>query len=244
MAGSLVALAGGEWALAATAALFTCAGVAIFGVAEPAAKRNPGRVLRQAWTGLVYVLHNRTLSGLALTFFAYSVGWGGLVIAIPVLVLGRLHEGPATVGYLWGAVGAAGLVATLVVGRVRMQGRERVLMSVSIAAVAAAMVLLPFASSIAVVAVALVVIAVVTTPFDIAFLTLRQRRTDPSAFGRAFAVSVSLNMLGGPVGSAVAGPLIAWSLDGALWVAVVSTAVAALLPMLVIPARDEAVIAS
>ena len=117
-------------------------------------------------------------------------------------------------------------------------------MSVSIAAVAAAMVLLPFASSIAVVAVALVVIAVVTTPFDIAFLTLRQRRTDPSAFGRAFAVSVSLNMLGGPVGSAVAGPLIAWSLDGALWVAVVSTAVAALLPMLVIPARDEAVIAS
>ena len=77
------------------------------------------------------------------------------------------------------------------------------------------------------------------TPWDISFLTLRQRRTDPSKFGRAFAVSVSLNIIGTPIGSALAGPLIAWSLDYALWFAVVMTALAAVLSVVTIPAKDK-----
>jgi len=109
----------------------------------------------------------------------------------------------------------------------------------SILAMAVGMAALPLANSVAVVAAALIVVALVETPFDIAFLTLRQRRTDPGRFGRAFAVSVSLNIVGGPVGSAIAGPLIGWSLNGALWVAIACTAAAAIFPILVIPAGDE-----
>jgi predicted MFS family arabinose efflux permease len=198
-----------------------------------------GRVLTEAWSGLVYVLRNRTLVGLALTFFGFSVGWGCMVIAIPVLVLGRLHQGPAAVGYMWGLVGVAGLVAMLFAGRIRTRGRERWLMAVSIVAMAAVMAVVPLAGSVFVVGAALVAIALVETPFNISFLTLRQRRSDPARFGRVFAVSVSLNMLGGPVGSALAGPLIAWSLNGAVWIAAACTAAAALFPILVIPARDE-----
>jgi predicted MFS family arabinose efflux permease len=188
---------------------------------------------------LLYVLRSRTLVGLAVTFFAFSVGWGCLVIAVPVLVLGRLHQGPATVGYLWGLVAMAGLAAMLFIGRVRTEGRERQMMAGSILAMAAVMAVMPFAGSVAVVAAVLVGISLVEAPFDLAFLTLRQRRSDPTRFGRVFAISVSLNMLGGPVGSAIGGPLIAWSLDGALWIAVTCTAVSAIFPMLMIPARDE-----
>jgi predicted MFS family arabinose efflux permease len=209
------------------------------GVHDPGLRQRGGRVLTEAWSGLVYVLRNRTLAGLALTFFAYGVGWGSLVIAVPVLVLDRFHQGPAGVGYIWGAVGAAGFVATLIAGRLRTRGRERQLMVGSILAMAAAIAILPLASSVALVAVALIIVALVETPFDIAFLTLRQRRTDPARFGRVFAVSVSLNVVGSPIGSAIAGPLISWSLSGALWIAVACTAAAALFPILVIPARDE-----
>ena len=118
-------------------------------------------------------------------------------------------------------------------------GRERRLMAVSVLGMAVAMALLPFATSIVAVALALAVAGLVETPFDIAFLTLRQRRTDPAKFGRTFAVSMALNQLGGPIGSAVAGPLIAFSLTGALWVAVALVAAAAIFPILVIPERDE-----
>ena len=106
-------------------------------------------------------------------------------------------------------------------------------------AIAVAVSFLPQASSVFVVAAALVGVALVETPFDIAFLTLRQRRTDPARFGRVFAVSMSLNVVGGPFGSALAGPLIGWSLNGALWAAVGAMLIAAALPLLVIPARDE-----
>jgi len=239
LAGVLVGLAGGEWALAATATLFLFAGLAMVGIRDPSVKQRGAGVVAEARSALVYVFRNRTLVGLALTFFAFSVGWGCLVIAVPVLVLGRLHQGPAAVGYVWGAVGAAGLVSTLITGRLKTQGRERWLMAGSIVAVALAMSVMPFASSVLVVAAALVAVAIVETPFDIAFLTLRQRRTDPARFGRVFAVSMSLNVVGTPVGSALAGPLIAWSLNGALWVAVAATLIGAIFPILVIPARDE-----
>jgi len=239
LAGVLVGLAGGEWALAATATLFLFAGLAMVGIRDPSVKQRGAGVVAEARSALVYVFRNRTLVGLALTFFAFSVGWGCLVIAVPVLVLGRLHQGPAAVGYVWGAVGVAGLVSTLITGRLKTQGRERWLMAGSIVAVALAMSVMPFASSVLVVAAALVAVAIVETPFDIAFLTLRQRRTDPARFGRVFAVSMSLNVVGTPVGSALAGPLIAWSLNGALWVAVAATLIGAIFPILVIPARDE-----
>lgn len=240
LAGVLVGLVGGESALGASALLFGLAAVAMLTVRDRAFQPQGGAVLTEAWAGLLYVLRNRTLVGLALMFFVFSVGWGCVVIAVPVMVLGPLHQGPAAVGYMWGLVGVAGLVALLFVGRIRTENRERQLMAGSILAMAAVMAVIPSATSVAVVAIALIGIALVETPFDLAFLTLRQRRSDPVRFGRVFAISVSLNMIGGPVGSAIAGPLIAWSLTGALWIAVGCTALAALFPILVIPARDEA----
>jgi nitrate/nitrite transporter NarK len=75
LAGLLVGLAGGEAALAASASLFGLAGIAMLTVRDRAFQPQGGAVLAEAWSGLVYVLRNRTLVGLALTFFAFSVGW-------------------------------------------------------------------------------------------------------------------------------------------------------------------------
>ena len=237
LAGVIVGLAGGEAALGVSALLFAVAGVAMFTVRDGAFQPHGGPVLAEAWSGLLYVLRNRTLVGLAATFFAFSVGWGTLVLAVPVLILGPLHQGPAAVGYVWGLVGVAGLASMLFVGRIRTDGRERQLMAGAILAMAAIMAVMPFAGSVVVVAVVLIGIALVETPFDLAFLTLRQRRSDPTRFGRVFAISVSLNMIGGPVGAAIAGPLIAWNITVALWFAVAVTAVSAFFPLVMIPKR-------
>ena len=47
-------------------------------------------------------------------------------------------------------------------------------------------------------------------PIDVGVLTLRQRRTEPAWFGRGMAVSISLNLSGAPIGSALGGMLLAW----------------------------------
>jgi hypothetical protein len=57
-------------------------------------------------------------------------------------------------------------------------------------------------------------------------------------------VSMSLNSVGNPIGSAVAGPLIAWSLDAALWTAVAVALLSAVFPILVIPGEGRPVRAS
>ena len=104
---------------------------------------------------------------------------------------------------------------------------------------AAAIAVLPFASALPVVAAVLIVFGIANAPLDIALFTVRQRRTNPAWFGRAFAVSMSVNFVGAPIGSAFAGPLIEWSLNAALWAAVVIALVAAVFPLLLVPSPDD-----
>jgi MFS family permease len=242
LAGTLVGWIGGEWALAAAGVLFVGAALVMIGLPDPpAATETHGNVLRNAWLGLKFVVQNPTLRGMAFTLSLLNLGWGILDIAVPVILLGRLHQGPAVVGYLWGALGAAGLVSALLAGRVPTQGRERQIMLGGILLTAAAMASIPFATNVAAIAIALIVMGGANGPFDISFFTLRQRRTPPAWFGRAFAVSMSLNFVGTPIGSALAGTLIGRSVDVAMWTAVAVVLVAGIFPMLTIPARDDAV---
>ena len=241
LAGTMVGLIGGEWALAAAGVLFLGAALVMLGLPDPAeATESHGNVLLNAWLGLKYVVRNPTLRGLAFTLSFLNFGWGVLDIAVPVLVLGRLQQGPATVGYLWGVLGAAGLISALLAGRVPTLGRERQIMLAGILLSAVAMATLPFATSVVAVGIALFVMGLANGPFDISFFTLRQRRTPPAWFGRAFAVSMSVNFVGNPIGSALAGTLLERSVDVALWTAVAVTLVAGIFPMLTIPATDDA----
>ena len=66
-------------------------------------------------------------------------------------------------------------------------------------------------------------------PMDVALFTVRQRRTDPAWTGRAFAVSMSLNFAGYPVGSLIAGALGVEHVPAALAIAVVATLLGALM---------------
>jgi len=108
LAGVLVGLFGGEWALAVSGGVFVGAAAVMLRLPDPpSAAAQVGSVLQNAWLGLVYTLRNPTLRGLALTLSTFNIGGGLLVIAVPVLILDRLHAGPATVGLVWGGMGGA-----------------------------------------------------------------------------------------------------------------------------------------
>lgn len=240
LAGTLVAVLGGEWALVVAGAVFVLAAAVMLRLPEPrTSARQIGSVLHNAWLGLLYTVRNPTLRGLALTLSIYNLGNGILIIAVPVLVLGRFHSTPATVGLLWGIMGGAGLTSALIAGRFKTDGKERQMIIGAILTGAVAIALLPLAGSLVIVLIAVLLMGFATGPFDIGLFTLRQRRTDPAWFGRAFAVSMSLNSAGNPIGSALAGPLIASSISLALWIAVGFSLLAVVFPMLAIPAHEE-----
>src|SRR5207245_6339564 len=119
-------------------------------------------------------------------------------------------------------------------GRINTEGRERQLMAGSMLGQGAAMALVLFAPYVPTVAAAMLAMGMATGPFDVTMFTLRQRRTDPAWFGRAFAVSMALNFAGFPIGSGIGGIVLAASLQGALALAVVATAAATGMPFVAI----------
>jgi hypothetical protein len=81
-------------------------------------------------------------------------------------------------------------------------------------------------------------LGIATGPFDIVLFSLRQRRTDPAWLGRAFAVSMALNFVGFPVGSAIAGAGVSFSIELVLLAAVACGALAAAFAFVGIPSED------
>ena len=86
-----------------------------------------------------------------------------------------------------------------------------------------------------VIAVAMLVLGLATGPFDVVLFTLRQRRTDPAWLGRAFAVSMSLNFIGFPVGTALGGALAATSIEATFIGASVLSILGAVITFMTVP---------
>ena len=242
LAGVIVALVGPTWALLVPAAVSYAAALLILGMRMPALAGAPrgASILRDAAAGLLYVVRNRTLRGLAVTVSVLNLAGGGLTVAMPVLVLTRLHGTSVQVGELFAVMGAAGIVSGLISGRFDSEGRERAMLAGSALATAVSMVLMAVAGSLPVAALGMAVFGVANGPLDIALFSLRQRATDPAWFGRAFAVSMSLNFVGYPIGSAIIGPVVARSVGGAFAMATGFCLVATLIALLMLPARRRA----
>ena len=245
LAGALTAWSGPRLALIATAAVFLLTAVLIMPLPEPVVAGTARSVLADAWAGLTYVvMHNAALRGIALTTSLLNLGFGILLVAIPVLVLQQLHGNPALVGGLWASYGLASVLSAVVAGRISSEGRERVVMIVCDVVGGMAMVLLALAGNIWLAAMALVIAGLANGPFDVAMFSMRQRRTDPAWYGRAFAVSMGLNWAGQPVGSALSGPLIHIGLSVAFLIAAGVSMLAAGLVWWVIPAESAGTIAT
>lgn len=240
-AGLLVQLVGGELALLAIAATFVVAALVLIGIPDPRpAVASTGRLWLDAWQGLVYTWRHPTLRALGFSISALNFAWGVNAIVIPLLVLGRLHAGPAVVGAVFAVQGAGGVASAIVTGRFDSRGRERAMLAVPM--VASGLLLLLLMPDLGLVPLLLVmaVEGLLGGPMDVALFTIRQRRTDPAWLGRALAVSMAFNSLGGPIGSAVAGSLAAASLEAAILASATAAVAAGVLARLLVPAVGPA----
>jgi predicted MFS family arabinose efflux permease len=87
-------------------------------------------------------------------------------------------------------------------------------------------------------ALVMTIVGALNGPIDIALFTLRQRRTDPSWMGRAFAVSMSFNYVGTPVGAALAGILATRSLEVTIAFAALASLISGGLAAVMIPQSE------
>ncbi len=239
LAGALVALWGGPVALIAVAGVFVAAAVVAVGIPDPQTDGvSTGRLLVDAWQGLRYTWRNPTLRALGFSISAMNLAGGVVTIVVPLIVLDHLHQGPAVAGAVFAASGVGGGLAALAFGRINSAGRERAMLVVPMLGTAGAMALL-LGGQLGLLVAAMTIQGLLNGPMDIGLFTLRQRRTDPAWMGRAFAVSMSFNFAGFPVGSAIAGWIASRSIEGAVLFAAAACLLAAVIAWRWIPRTDE-----
>jgi MFS family permease len=221
LAGALTGLAGATTAFFSIAALYGVAGISLL----PALRRRAQTpetwrhgLLADAAAGVAYVLRHPSLRPLALGYATFNMGWGILLVAVPVFVLRSTGGGAhadVVVGLLWAASGVAAAAGALLVGHYVVPGRERGVMMAGILATAIAIWPVCVSFGLPGMAAGLMLVGVLAGPVDVGVLTLRQNRTDPDWLGRVMAVSMGLNLSGAPIGFALGGTLLTWSVQAA-----------------------------
>jgi MFS family permease len=238
VAGLLTATLGSPATFIAAAVAYVLAAVVLRAVPEPAVERQvSAHILRDTWQGVRYVVTNRTLRWLAVGLTAGNVGFGIVIVALPVVVF-RLHGNAAVVGGLLALAAVVGIPANLLAGRVRTEGRERPILA-AFSAIGGVSALALLSPAVAVVALGMALFGLAEGPLNVTVFSLRQRRTHRAWFGRAFAISISLNFAGMPLGSALAGPLLSSSLTLAVILAAALPVAGALVMLTKIPGVES-----
>jgi MFS family permease len=246
IAGVLFGFGGSRASLLVIVALYVAATISLVPLVRlTAAVRAavPGTLLGEAWAGVVYVVSNASLRSLAISYALFQVSWGVLIVVVPVVVVKELGAGAiadSVVGALWAVSGLAGGLGALYAGHLSTVGRER--QFIAIGALVTAVAIYPVGASFGLIglAVGLVLAGLLEGPVDVGVLSLRQRRTDPDRLGRVLAVSMSFNMSGLPVGSAIGGIVVAQSPALAFGLAAGAAVLAAVAAYFLVPPSEDA----
>jgi MFS family permease len=239
LAGGLVAVLGGALTFIAIGLSYGVAAIVIARAPEPLGKTvSTGRLLRDAWQGLVYTWHHRTLRGLGFSISVLNLANGTLTIVIPLLVLQRLHLDETLAGLAIAVQGVTGVMSAFVFGRMDTRDRERRMLALPMSMIGITIAVLLWPVRFLLVLLVMAITGFLNGPIDIALFTLRQRRTDPSWTGRAFAVSMAFNYSGTPIGSGLAGAMASHSIEAAIVFGAVASFASAILAVGMIPSTE------
>jgi MFS family permease len=239
LAGGLVAVLGGALTFIAIGLSYGVAAIVIARAPEPLGKTvSTGRLLRDAWQGLVYTWHHRTLRGLGFSISVLNLANGTLTIVIPLLVLQRLHLDETLAGLAIAVQGVTGVMSAFVFGRMDTRDRERRMLALPMSMIGITIAVLLWPVRFLLVVLVMAITGFLNGPIDIALFTLRQRRTDPSWTGRAFAVSMAFNYAGTPIGSGLAGAMASHSIEAAIVFGAVASFASAILAVGMIPSTE------
>ena len=239
LAALMFAAWGGAVAFIVIGLSFAVAAVIIAGAPDPTPQtetRSP--LLTEAWEGLIYTWRNPTLRGLGFCISVLNLNNGVFNIVVPLIVLRWLQLDARIVGLVFAVQGVAGIVSAVFFGRHDTRNRERMMLAVPMFATGAAIAILLLKSNLVAIVLVMLITGFLNGPVDIALFTVRQRRTDKNWTGRAFAVSMSFNALGLPIGSALAGVVAARSIPTAIGFGVAMSVLAGFIAAMMVPATD------
>jgi predicted MFS family arabinose efflux permease len=239
LAAGLVAVWGGPATFIVIGIGYGLAALVIAGAPDPQTSVvSTGRLMADAWQGLLYTWRNRTLRALGFSISTLNLANGTFTIIVPLIVLQALNLNTTIVGLVFAVQGLTGMISAVIFGREDSRNRERRMLAIPMVVMGIVTAALLLKSNLLVLLLVIAMTGLLNGPIDIALFTLRQRRTDPSWMGRAFAVSMSFNYLGTPLGAALAGVIGSRSVEAAIALGALSCLVSGVLAVWMIPVNE------
>ena len=203
----LLAVSGPAAAFAACAAASLLGGLVVIGLsydAPPRAHRTTGRKGgRQILEGFATIAADRGLALITGLGFVQTFTRGCLTVLTVVVAIDLLDTGDPGVGVLTAAVGAGGLVGSLLAFRMVGRGRLAMWFGVGVALFGAPLILMGAIPGRALAIGLLAIVGIGNALIDVAGFTLLARRTDETVLARMFAGFEAILTLGVAAGSLV-----------------------------------------
>jgi MFS family permease len=219
---AVLAVGGTQWAFAANAATFALSALLVLAIRDRAAFRPTGsddsaeNVWRELTLGARELLRRRNARQLVGADTLCSLCYGFETVALVAVSMGLGIDGSGY-GILLGAIGAGGLLGTVVLPRLARRFGRRPIIATALAAVAITMPLLAVLPSLPLVLAAAALNGAGSLIVEICAETVLQEELPDEVFARAYGVAFPMSIGGIALGSAIVAPLTAFvGLTGAL----------------------------
>jgi MFS family permease len=181
---------------------------------------------RGGWVPVLrLVMRDRFLLFIILSFTAFNVSAGVLLVALPWLVRFEFAAGPGILGLLLAATACAELIGALISGGIKTSDRQMLRIGLLQFGAGAAYLLL-FSPHLSLLLAGLVISGVLAGPMTVLSGVVRMTRIPDRLRGRTMTLSRTMMTGAMPLGSALAGALLAADLYGLLIVAIALLAAA------------------
>lgn len=175
---------------------------------------------RGGWMPVLRLLRrDRFLLFIILSFTAFNVSAGALLVALPWLARFEFADGPGILALLLAATAVAELIGALVSGGLKTSDRQMLRIGLLQFGAGAAYLLL-LSPSLSLILAGLVISGVLAGPMTVLSGVVRMTRIPDPLRGRTMTLSRTMMTGAMPAGSALAGALLAADLYGALIVAI------------------------
>jgi MFS family permease len=209
LAAVMTTVTGAALAILVQAAVTYGSALAASRVREPAGRPRSGeRTVAAALTGLRAVVSHRELRATMVLMFVSGIGYGVLTVALPLWVRDQLGHAPGASGWMWAAFSIGSIAGGLAYGARRPRGSDSRHGVLFMAVAGLPLLVVPLVSSLPAGMACMTAAGLASAPAVLAMFSIRQTAVPPELHGRTFAITVSVNVAGGPAGAMLAGFLV------------------------------------
>lgn len=175
---------------------------------RPARVEDPGGKRKSGWAPVFdMIVHDKFLLSLTLSFAAFNISVGALLVALPWLAKFEFASGPGILGLLLAVLAAAELVGSLVSGGMKTTEKQMLRIG-QLQIIAGGLLLLMVYRSLPVILIALLLTGILSAPMTVMGGVVRMTRTPQEMRGRAMTL-MRTTMAGAlPFGAAIGGILL------------------------------------